>query len=151
MNLNFKNKTIFFIIAILLFTIDQYSKSLINVNYINLANKDFIIFTLENVRNNGAAFNILSGNRLFLSSISLISSFIFIYFIFMKDTNILNKYGLSFILAGSLGNGSDRIINGEVIDFIKLKFINFPVFNLADIFINIGIFIIILGYLKYKK
>ncbi len=151
MNLNFKNKTIFFIIAILLFTIDQYSKSLINVNYINLANKDFIIFTLENVRNNGAAFNILSGNRLLLSLISLISSFIFIYFIFMKDTNILNKYGLSFILAGSLGNGSDRIINGEVIDFIKLKFINFPVFNLADIFINIGIFIIILGYLKYKK
>tara|TARA_Y100000589_G_scaffold153541_1_gene146253 strand:- start:3664 stop:4119 length:456 start_codon:yes stop_codon:yes gene_type:complete len=151
MNLNFKNKTIFFSIAILLFIIDQYSKTLINVNYINLANKDFIIFTLENVRNNGAAFNILSGNRLLLSLISLISSFIFIYFIFIKDTNVLNKYGLSFILAGSLGNGSDRIISGEVIDFIKLKFINFPVFNLADIFINIGIFIIILGYLKYKK
>ena len=151
MNLNFKNKTIFFSIAILLFIIDQYSKTLINVNYISLANKDFIIFTLENVRNNGAAFNILSGNRLLLSLISLISSFIFIYFIFIKDTNVLNKYGLSFILAGSLGNGSDRIISGEVIDFIKLKFINFPVFNLADIFINIGIFIIILGYLKYKK
>ena len=138
-----------FIIGIL--CIDQISKNYIKDNYYNLINKDFMIFTYEFVRNSGAAFNLFEGNRLFLSLVSIISSMIIFYFIFIKETKILDKYGLSFILAGSLGNGVDRILDGNVIDFIKLKFINFPVFNIADISINIGVLILIYGYLKYSK
>tara|TARA_Y100001978_G_scaffold137554_1_gene122998 strand:- start:201 stop:548 length:348 start_codon:yes stop_codon:yes gene_type:complete len=114
-------------------------------------NKDFLIFTITFVRNYGAAFNIFSGSRIFLSFISIISTIILFYFIFRKENKLINNYGLSFILAGSIGNGIDRIINGYVIDFIQIKFINFPVFNIADIVINLGVLILIISYLRYKN
>ena len=58
---------------------------------------------------------------------------------------------MSFILAGSIGNGIDRILNGYVIDFIKIKSIDFPVFNIADIVINIGVLILMISYFRYKN
>tara|TARA_B100000674_G_scaffold491309_1_gene508986 strand:- start:568 stop:879 length:312 start_codon:yes stop_codon:yes gene_type:complete len=103
------------------------------------------------VRNYGAAFNLFSGSRLFLSFISVISTFILFYFIFIRENKLINKYGLSFILAGTIGNGIDRILNGYVIDFIKIKYIDFPVFNIADIAINIGVLILILNYYRHKN
>ena len=138
------------VISILCF-LDQYSKVYISLNINKLINKDLLIFTIEYIRNYGAAFNILSGSRLFLSLISIISTIILMYFIFIREDKRINNYGLSFIVAGSIGNGIDRIIYGYVIDFIKIKFINFPVFNIADIAINIGILIMIINYFKNKR
>ena len=138
------------VISILCF-LDQYSKVYISLNINKLINKDLLIFTIEYIRNYGAAFNILSGSRLFLSLISIISTIILMYFIFIREDKRINKYGLSFIVAGSIGNGIDRIIYGYVIDFIKIKFINFPVFNIADIAINIGILIMLINYFKNKR
>ena len=138
------------VISILCF-LDQYSKVYISLNINKLINKDLLIFTIEYIRNYGAAFNILSGSRLFLSLISIISTIILMYFIFIREDKRINKYGLSFIVAGSIGNGIDRIIYGYVKDFIKIKFINFPVFNIADIAINIGILIMIINYFKNKR
>ena len=151
MNKTFENKIKCLVIIIILLILDQLSKYYIFINYEKIINKDLLIFTFEYVTNNGAAFNILSGNRIFLSGISIISSIILYYFIFIKDTKIINRYGLSFIFAGSLGNGIDRIFVGNVIDFIKIKFINFPIFNIADVAINIGALILIIGYLKFKN
>ena len=148
---NRENKINFIIVSII-FTLDQISKYIISLNYEHFLNKNIFIFSIEYLRNYGAAFNILEGNRLFLSSISLLSSIILIYFIFVKERlNSLNKYGLSFILAGSLGNGIDRIIKGYVIDFINLNLYDFPIFNIADIAINIGCIILIFNYFKIKK
>ena len=110
-----------------------------------------LVFTIEYVRNYGAAFNILSGNRLFLSFISVISTIILSYFIFIKENELINKFGLSFILAGSIGNGIDRIFNGYVIDFIKIKYIDFPVFNIADICINVGFILLIYNVFKNNR
>tara|TARA_B100000212_G_C27132604_1_gene429827 strand:- start:4 stop:459 length:456 start_codon:yes stop_codon:yes gene_type:complete len=131
--------------------IDQLTKIYVNFNLHKLLNRDLLVFTIDYVRNYGAAFNIFSGSRLFLSFISIISTIILSYFIFINDNNLINKYGLSFILAGSIGNGIDRILNGYVIDFIKIKFIDFPVFNIADIAINIGVLILIISYFRYKN
>ena len=147
----FTNKLNYFTIIIIFCFLDQFSKIYINDNLNKLLNKDLLIFTIEFVRNYGAAFNILSGSRLFLSFISVISTIILSYFIFIKENKTINKYGLSFILAGSIGNGIDRILNGYVVDFIKIKFIDFPVFNIADIVINIGVFILIISYFRYKN
>ena len=147
----FNNKINYFAIVLILCSLDQFSKIYINYNSNKLLNKDLIIFTIEFVRNYGAAFNILSGSRLFLSFISVISTIILFYFIFIRENELINKYGLSFILAGSIGNGIDRILNGYVIDFIKIKFIDFPVFNIADIAINLGILVIIINYIRYKR
>ena len=145
------NKIKYFAIVLIFCFLDQFSKIFINLNLNKLLNKDLLIFTIELVRNYGAAFNIFSGSRIFLSFISVISTIILSYFIFIKENKTINKYGLSLILAGSIGNGIDRILNGYVIDFIKIKFVDFPVFNIADIVINIGVFILIISYFKYKN
>ena len=142
----------FLIVVSIVITIDQFSKYFISANQDYFLNKDFFIFSFNYVRNYGAAFNIFDGNRLFLSSISILSSFILIYFIFFKEIlDIRNRFGLSLILAGSLGNGIDRIIKGYVIDFINIKIFDFPIFNIADISINIGCIILIFYYFKSKK
>ena len=138
------------VISILCF-LDQYSKVYISLNINKLINKDLLILTIEYIRNYGAAFNILSGSRLFLSLISVISTIILMYLIFIRDDKRINKYGLSFIVAGSIGNGVDRIFYGYVIDFIKIKFVDFPVFNIADIAINIGILVMIINYFRYRR
>ena len=138
------------VISILCF-LDQYSKVYISLNINKLINKDLLILTIEYIRNYGAAFNILSGSRLFLSLISIISTIILMYLIFIREDKRINKYGLSFIVAGSIGNGIDRIFYGYVIDFIKIKFVDFPVFNIADIAINIGILVMIINYFRYRR
>ena len=147
----FNNKINYFAIIVIFYSLDQFTKFYINLNLSKLLNKDLLIFTIEFVRNYGAAFNLLSGSRLFLSFISVISTIILSYFIFIRENKLINKYGLSFILAGSIGNGIDRINNGYVIDFIKIKYVDFPVFNFADIVINIGVLILMINYFRNKK
>ena len=149
--LNRENKINLIIVSIIV-TLDQISKYFITLNYDYFLNKNIFIFSINFARNYGAAFNIFEGNRLFLSSISIISSLILIYFIFFKGRlNLIDRYGLSLILAGSLGNGIDRIIKGYVIDFINLKLFDFPIFNIADIAINIGCIILIFNHFKFKN
>ena len=150
MKIYLNNKINYFILISFFCIIDQLSKIYIDLNYHKLLSKDLLVFTIDLVRNYGAAFNILSGNRLLLSFISIISTIILSYFIFISENKFINRYGLSFILAGSIGNGIDRILNGYVIDFIKIKFVDFPVFNIADIVINIGVCILIISYFRRK-
>jgi len=150
MKIYLNNRINYFIIISFFCIIDQLSKIYIDLNYHKLLSKDLLVFTIDLVRNYGAAFNILSGNRLLLSFISIISTIILSYFIFISENKFINRYGLSFILAGSIGNGIDRILNGYVIDFIKIKFVDFPVFNIADIVINIGVCILIISYFRRK-
>ena len=152
MILNRKSKLNLVIITTFLLFLDQSTKYFVNKYYIFLNTYENFIFSIEIIRNNGAAFNILSDNILFLSLFSLISSIILSYLLFFNNKiNPIDKYGLAFILAGSIGNGIDRIRNGFVIDFINLKFITFPVFNIADIAINIGFFIIIYNLINKKN
>ena len=143
-------KVYFFSISLLIIILDQITKYLISHNYKILVNKNFLLFKLDFVKNYGAAFNILNGNTVFLSTISIIFTILLIYLIFRKNTlKLIDLYAYSFILGGTIGNGIDRIYKGFVIDFINLNIINFPVFNIADISINIG-FILIL-YSIFKK
>tara|TARA_Y100000589_G_scaffold310834_1_gene329602 strand:- start:17749 stop:18207 length:459 start_codon:yes stop_codon:yes gene_type:complete len=150
MSINLKDEFKIILISIIVVIIDQISKLYISNNYYILENKNIILFTLKFIKNDGAAFNILSGNRIFLSTISIFSSFTLLYIILVKPLKPLSKYGLSFILAGSVGNGIDRILYGYVIDFIKLNYINFPVFNIADLAINIGVIILLYKIFKDK-
>ncbi len=147
----YSNKLYFLVLISFFCILDQVSKNYINTNYHSIMNKDLIVFKIEYVRNYGAAFNIFSGSRIFLSCISIISTIILSYFIFIRENELINKFGLSLIVAGSIGNGIDRILNGYVIDFIKFKYIDFPIFNIADIVINIGVLVLIISYFRYKS
>jgi len=147
-----QTKLYFFSLSIFIILIDQYTKYLIFYNHKIFLNKDFHLFKLDFVKNYGAAFNIFSGSRVFLSFISIFFSILLLYLIFRKNTlNSFDLYSYSFILGGTIGNGIDRIYKGFVIDFINLNIINFPVFNIADISINIGFIILLYNIFKNNR
>ena len=146
-----KKNLMYILLALLIVMIDQISKYIIINNIDNLYNVNILLFKINYIKTFGAAFNILSGSRILLSSISIISSIVLLYYIIFLNIEYTKKYALTFILGGTLGNGIDRIINGYVIDFIDLNFINFAVFNIADISINIGLVIFIYILLSKKR
>ena len=147
-----QTKLYFLSLSSFIVLIDQFTKYLIFYNKKLFINKDFLLFKLDFVKNYGAAFNIFSGSRVFLSLISIFFSILLIYLILRKNTlNLFDLYSYSFILGGTVGNGIHRVLNGFVIDFINLNFINFPVFNIADVSINIGFIILLYNIFKNNR
>ena len=147
-----QTKLYFLSLSIFIILVDQFTKYLISYNYKFFLNIDFFLFRFDFVKNYGAAFNLFSGSRIFLSLLSVTCSILLIYLILRK--NISNKFDLfaySFILGGTIGNGIDRILKGFVIDFINLNIINFPVFNIADISINIGLIFLLYNIFKNNR
>jgi signal peptidase II len=94
------------------------------------------------VQNYGSAFGYFRDHRLFLSIIGIIICLLVIY-IYLRSSkkNKLINFSFGLIIGGSLGNLFNRISLGYVIDYIDFRF--FPVFNLADIAINIGVAVIV--------
>lgn len=144
------------IISIILLCIDQISKLLV-VNLLTKTDSITIIknfFYLTYINNDGAAFSILVGKRIFLILIAVLAIVMLIRYI--KKNNIQNKLELvsiSLIIGGSLGNLMDRVIRGYVIDFLDFKIFNynFPIFNLADTFIVIGVFLLLLKEIRKEN
>lgn len=144
------------VVALVLVGVDQLIKYLIVQNYevctgyiksyYTFSIGDFDVFSLTHIRNSGAGWSILEGKTVFLIAFtSLIMLVILFYMIIQRKT--MNKFemlSLALILAGGVGNLIDRarmIIDPEftgVIDYIKLDFINFPIFNFADICVVVG-------------
>ena len=152
MIINIKTKLYFLSCSIFFIIVDQFTKYFMFYNYKTVINKDYLLFRLDFVKNYGAAFNIFSGNRIFLSCISIIFSILLTYLILrINSLNSIDLYSYSFILGGTIGNGIDRILRGFVIDFINLNFINFPVFNIADISINIGFIFLLYSIFKNNR
>ena len=151
--LKIKNNRFYYILlSILIILFDQFTKNIIIINHSSLIKNYLLFFSIDYVKNYGAAFNILSGSRILLSTVSAIITLFLIYFIlYKKNLTNFDLLSYSFILAGTIGNGIDRIASGYVIDFINLNFIDFPVFNIADISINIGFIFIIYGLIKNKR
>ena len=104
------------------------------------------------VKNKGAAFSMLSSYPLLLSIISLSVSLVLIFLISSKSSfKYNNGIGLAFLLGGTVGNGLDRWRLGHVIDFIQLTPINFPIFNIADVSINIAFIYILVDVFTNKR
>ena len=149
---NIYHRFYYILLSTIIVFFDQFSKHILILNNKSLINKDYILFNLDYVKNFGAAFNLLSGSRILLSAVSIFITILLIYFILIKkNLNNIDLLSYSFILGGTIGNGIDRILKGYVIDFINLKFIDFPVFNIADISINIGLIFVIYSFIKFKN
>lgn len=105
------------------------------------------------VENTGAAFSILQNSTHALILLSIVSLFVMLYLIIKNIENIffIDVFFLSILAAGILGNLYERLHFGYVRDFFNLNFINFPIFNISDIFINIGVLGIIILILFTKK
>ena len=148
-NKNFKiNLSLIFLI----FICDRISKNyIINQSEKNLGNSilesSYLNITL--IWNEGVAFGLFSFDDMFLYHIlSLLILTIILVIVYMIAKNSgFKKYSLILVLGGALGNFYDRIINGAVPDFIDFHYNNFHwfVFNLADIFITLGIICLIIS------
>lgn len=143
-----------FIVSLILICLDQIIKLIVSNNLV-LGESITVIdnfFYLTSVRNYGAAFSILLGNRFFLIIVGFLALFL-IYNFFIKNNklNKLEKIVYSILIAGIIGNLIDRVIRGFVIDYLDFKIFsyNFPVFNLADILIVLSIICILI--LTFKE
>ena len=137
------------ILSIIFIIIDQLFKIIVVNNLTNNKSIEVIksFFYLTYTNNKGAAFSILTGRRILLILVALVVIGVLIYYVRKnKIEGKVNKIALSLVIGGSIGNLIDRILRGAVIDFIDVKIFgyNFPIFNLADTFIVIGVFLLII-------
>ena len=129
-----------------------------------LDNNETIIFTnyiiLEKFYNKGIAFSIFNSDSALINYIILFIIILVIAFIirlFLTQFNKLKQnevIAYSLIIGGAVGNMIDRIMHGYVLDFIFIHYNNFyfpAIFNLADVSISLGVFFLLLAYLKEKK
>ncbi|MEA5535042.1 signal peptidase II [Crocosphaera sp. XPORK-15E] len=104
------------------------------------------VFHFTYVVNTGAAFSFFTGGAKWLRWLSLGVSLALMAFAWWGEKmSITEQLGYGFILSGALGNGLDRFLFGYVVDFLDFRLINFPVFNFADVFINIGIVLLLIA------
>ena len=136
-----------FILSFIMLLIDQLSK--IILDKVLILGKNIKIFDkflyITKVYNDGISFSMLTGKRYLIIIISIII-LIFLYFYMKKfKENKRNIIAFSLLIGGLLGNLIDRIIHGYVIDFIDFYIFNYnyPIFNIADVCICIGVFILL--------
>ena len=133
---------VFWLVAIISLSLDQATKYWVVQNFNLFETQPLIpgIFHFTYVRNTGAAFSLLAGRADLLRWLSLLVSLgLMAFALFGGKLKKLEQISFGLLLGGAMGNGIDRFIFGSVVDFIDLRFINFAVFNLADISINLGI------------
>ena len=111
-----------------------------------------LVFNLHYLKNSGAAFSLLQNAREFLIILSVVViTLLFLYVIKnLKSIWFKEIFFISLLCAGISGNLHERIVLGYVRDFFQLKFVNFPVFNVSDIFINIAVIALVIIILLKK-
>ncbi|MCR5704096.1 MAG: signal peptidase II [Eubacterium sp.] len=151
-----------FFTFILVFTfIDQFTKYLAS-SRLKVSGKEIKVipkvlsFYYLNGGNRGAAWGLFSGKTSFLILFTVVILMILFHFVWniyrkiefnysLKLTKlIILQYLIGLIIAGAVGNIIDRVRYGAVIDFIRFTFINFPIFNVADIYVTVSCFLIVI-------
>ena len=137
------------ILTIIFLLIDVGSKlivsNLMNINDSFIVIKDFFYITY--VRNTGAAWSLFAGKTWLLIIVSILIIGLIVGYIYKnKPKATMEKIGYSMILGGAFGNFIDRIVYGYVIDFFDFYIFgyDYPIFNLADSFILIGVILLII-------
>ena len=140
-------------ITIVILILDQITKFIITKT-MQIGDSFEVIpnfLSITSHRNNGAAWGILSGKMAFFYIITVIILIILIVF-FIKEAkhNLLMQIAISLLFAGALGNFIDRVLNGEVVDFVDTYIFsyNFPIFNVADSSLTIGVVLVISALLR---
>ena len=146
---------IYFIISGLLIGLDQWVKWWI-VNDLSLGEtKNLIpdVLSLNHIRNTGAAWSMLEG-KMWLFAIITIIAVIVVVTLMIKNQRKGSRWlmiGLRLILAGAIGNFIDRVRLGYVVDMFQTDFMNFPIFNVADITLVCGVVCILIYIILDEK
>ena len=140
------------VVAILMIFIDQGVKFLTVTNLSVGEVSNFIpgVISLTRMHNTGVAFSLGAGvNEIILAGISF---FIALILIILLATKIIKargqRWALTFVIAGAVSNALDRVVSGYVVDMFKFEFMNFGIFNVADICVVFGIIIFAILWIK---
>ena len=144
------------VLATVLIVLDQFTKYLA-INH--LMNKNDIILIpkvlqLHYLENTGAAFSMLEGKQVLfaiMTPILLLALFYLLLCMPKQKKYMPLDYVIVFLIAGAIGNYIDRITNNYVVDFIYFSLINFPVFNVADIYVTVAVIVLFLLILVFYK
>ncbi len=155
-----KKKKLFLVadllMIIILVAFDQYTKYLACEH---LENKPAIkliagVLELNYLRNNGAAFGMLQNQKIFFIIVAAVILVIIAYVLYkLPDDKKYNYIHILLVMlsSGAIGNMIDRVRHDYVVDFIYFVLINFPIFNVADIYVTVSTFILVLLFLFYYK
>ena len=115
----------------------------------NIAGPFLGLFRFTLVHNTGAAWGILAGNTVALGVFSVVMCVLLLLFLFVFEqrANLGLALGVAMVVGGGIGNAIDRFAGQYVVDFIEFTFIQFPVFNIADIGVTCGIVLFFAAYL----
>ena len=149
-----KRKVSIFISILLLIALDQAVKWYV-VKEIPLGGmRRFIpkVVSLTYLKNSGAAFSILENQQWFFTIITLIAmGAAFVYLYRHIKGSIWLLLGLTLIISGGIGNFIDRVRQGFVVDMFHLDFMNFAIFNVADIYLSIGVGLLLIYLLREES
>lgn len=151
--MNKASKFIYFVVCYVFFIFtDLYLSNVMVENLRNGFRMSNAVFSLNYVRNTGAAFSILQDSRELLIILSMIALVLLALHVInnLKSISLKMSFFIALLSAGIAGNLHERIIYGFVRDYFQLNFINFPVFNISDIFINVGVIALIVMILIKK-
>ena len=149
-----KRKVSIFISILLLIILDQAVKGYV-VKEIPLGGmRRFIpkVVSLTYLKNSGAAFSMLENQQWFFAIITLIAmGAAFVYLYRHIKGSIWLLLGLTLIISGGIGNFIDRLRQGFVVDMFHLDFMNFAIFNVADIYLSIGVGLLLIYLLREES
>ena len=149
-----KRKISIFISILLLIFLDQAVKGYV-VKEIPLGGmRRFIpkVVSLTYLKNSGAAFSMLENQQWFFTIITLIAmGAAFVYLYRHINGSIWLLLGLTLIISGGIGNFIDRLCQGFVVDMFHLDFMNFAIFNVADIYLTIGVGLLLIYLLREES
>ena len=147
------SKFIYFVICYVFFIFtDLYLSNILVDKLIHGYRLSNPVFSLNYIKNTGAAFSILQNSRDLLIILSMIALVLLALHVIhnLKSISLKSCFFIALLSAGIAGNLHERIIYGYVRDYFQLNFINFPVFNISDILINIGVIALIIMILIKK-
>lgn len=149
-----KRKVSIFISILLLILLDQAVKGYV-VKEIPLGGmRRFIpkVVSLTYLKNSGAAFSMLENQQWFFTIITLIAmGAAFVYLYRHIKGSIWLLLGLTLIISGGIGNFIDRVRQGFVVDMFHLDFMNFAIFNVADIYLTVGVGLLLIYILREES
>ena len=142
----------FLAIAVTWIALDQFTKSFFIGQEPGgiLAGPFAGIFDIRLVHNTGGAWGMFAESTFLLGMFSVVvcAALAIFFFVSLKQTTVLQTVSFALIVGGGVGNAIDRFTQGFVTDFIEFSFIQFPVFNIADIGVTCGFAILIIALLK---
>jgi signal peptidase II len=135
-----------YLIAVVIFLLDQLLKWVVRTHmhlWESIPVWPHVLY-LNYIRNNGGAFSIFPNQQWLFVLVALVVVIAVVVIERRTRLGSVGRLGFALVLGGALGNMADRVISGSVVDYVYFKIINFPVFNLADVAIDLGVFLLVI-------